>query len=116
MGEPSFSRAASGTATGFRLTSRCTLSGEHVFLSASQEASHTTALSALVLGAQPAQQHCDNRVEFLDDMCGMLQCSKRVLDHLFICHFLQVRSFSMKMLQRIFSRHDLWEPRLVRLQ
>ena len=28
----------------------------------------------------------------------------------------QVRTFSLKMLQRIFSRHDLWERRLVRLQ
>ena len=28
----------------------------------------------------------------------------------------QVRSFSMEMLHRIFSRHDLWERRLVRLQ
>ncbi|CAL5219899.1 g1824 [Coccomyxa viridis] len=27
-----------------------------------------------------------------------------------------VRTFSLKMLQRIFSRHDLWERRLVRLQ
>ena len=46
----------------------------------------------------------------------MLQHCRRVLGLLLICSSLQVRSFSMKMLQRIFARHDLWERRLVRLQ